>query len=136
MRRTAKTYSIVDHELYHSGYLSRLSHSAMAAYLFYLVVSDLDGKSFWSVEKARAVLRMSGEDFSSARAELLREGLIQVAGKIVILSNLKQNGQNKIQRPKTNDSLPQRQREPQLSPNRTEDWTRAKEVLRDIFKGV
>ena len=76
--RTARSYSIVDHELYHSGYLHRLSHEAMALYLFLVVVGDREGRSFYGEATLREILRLEGAALALARSALVDEGLIDV----------------------------------------------------------
>lgn len=74
--RCAKSYSIVDHALYHGGYLHRLSHEALALYLFLVVVGDREGKSFHGEATVMQVLRLTQAAFDAARAHLSSEGLI------------------------------------------------------------
>ncbi len=75
--RRAKSYSIVDHELLHGGYLQRLSHEAMILYLFLVVVGDRDGWSFYREDTIRDILRLTERQLVNARAQLTREGLIE-----------------------------------------------------------
>ena len=75
--RRAKSYSIVDHELLHGGYLQRLSHEAMVLYLFLVVVGDRDGRSFYKEETIQDILRLSQRKLISARSQLTGEGLIE-----------------------------------------------------------
>ena len=74
--RQAKSYSIVDHRLLHGGFLARLTHRALALYLFLCVVGDLDGRSFYSDQSVCKILRFSFTETISARSELIRAGLI------------------------------------------------------------
>ena len=74
--RWAKSYSIVDHELLHGGYLQRLSHEALTLYLFLVVVGDRDGKSYYADLTTQEILRMKGECFAGARRELVEAQLI------------------------------------------------------------
>jgi hypothetical protein len=74
--RSARSYSIVDHELYHGGYLHRLSHEAMALYLFLVVVGDRDGRSFYGETALREILRLETAAFAAARSALESERLI------------------------------------------------------------
>jgi hypothetical protein len=75
--RWAKSYSIVDHQLLHGGYLQRLSHAALALYLFLVVVGDRGGRSFYSEASVMEILRLSQEALASARLQLIAEGLIE-----------------------------------------------------------
>ena len=74
--RWARSYSIIDHQVLHGGYLSRLSHESMALYLFLVVVGDRQGRSFYSGQLVMEILRLSGRQISRAREELISEGLI------------------------------------------------------------
>jgi hypothetical protein len=76
MKRQAKSYSIVDHYLLHGGYLSRLEHRSLILYLFLVVVGNSYGKSFYSARSVSKTLRMSVEEVSFARNELIKEHLI------------------------------------------------------------
>jgi len=75
--RRAKSYSIVDHEILHGGYLRRLSHDAMVLYLFLVVVGDREGRSFYREDTIQEILRLTERQLISARAQLTTEGLIQ-----------------------------------------------------------
>jgi hypothetical protein len=66
--RSARSYSIVDHALYHGGYLHRLSHEAMALYLFLLVVGDRDGRSFYGEATLGEILRLGPAALAGAAA--------------------------------------------------------------------
>jgi hypothetical protein len=74
--RQAKSYSIVDHEFLHGGFLARLSHAALALYLFLCVVGDRDGRSFYGDRSICEILRLSFNDIAQSRSELIGAGLI------------------------------------------------------------
>jgi hypothetical protein len=74
--RWAESYSIIDHQILHGGYLSRLSHEAMILYLFLVVVGDRQGRSYYSDRSVTEILRLSSPELDSARDELTAEGLI------------------------------------------------------------
>lgn len=74
--RWAKSYSIIDHEILHGGYLHRLSHESMVLYLFLVVVSDREGRSFYGDRTIMEILRLSAKEFNGARLQLIEEGLI------------------------------------------------------------
>ncbi len=76
MMRRAKSYSIIDHQLLHGGYLNRLSHESMILYLFLAVVGDKNGRSFYADLTVMGILRLGVQALDEARLELIREGLI------------------------------------------------------------
>lgn len=75
--REAKSYSIVDHALLHGGYLGRLSHAALALYLFLVVVGDREGRSFYSDASVGGILRLLHPALVDARRDLIAAGLIR-----------------------------------------------------------
>ena len=75
--REARSYSIVDHRLLHGGYLGRLSHAALALYLFLVVVGNREGRSFYSDASAGAILRLPVLALADARRELIASGIIR-----------------------------------------------------------
>jgi hypothetical protein len=74
--RHAKSYSIVDHELLHAGHLGRLSHEALALYLFFVVVGNFRGRSFYASETICDLLRLPFEVSVRAKGELVSSRLI------------------------------------------------------------
>ena len=74
--RWAKSYSIVDHRLLHGGYFQKLSHEALALYLFLIVVGDKNGRSFYADPTIEGILRLSREALDLARASLIHLRLI------------------------------------------------------------
>ncbi|MBU1656635.1 MAG: hypothetical protein KKB12_00535 [Candidatus Omnitrophica bacterium] len=66
----------MDHQLLHEGYLGRLTHKALALYLFLAVVGDSSGGSFYSTSSIGNILRMNLFEVTRAKDELLKEHLI------------------------------------------------------------
>lgn len=75
--RWAKSYSIVDHQLLHGGYMHSLSHEALILYLFLLVVGDRRGKSFYRELSIMHILRFSTADYKKALGELISHNLVE-----------------------------------------------------------
>ena len=75
--RQAKSYSIVDHDLLHGGFLHELSHEALALYLFLVVAADREGKSYYAERTIMSILRLSGQSFVTALGDLAQNGLIR-----------------------------------------------------------
>ncbi len=95
--RRAKSYSIIDHQLLHGGYLKRLSHQSMILYFFLALVGDRDGKSFYKEETIGEVMQLNEDEISNARTELIQEGLIQFKNpfwQVKSISKEKGNGRS------------------------------------------
>lgn len=97
--RFAKSYSIVDHQLLHGGYLSRMTHEAMVLYLFLVVVGDKEGRSFYADKTIMGLLRLSASQLDSARKQLLSENLIGYHRPYFWVKNI-QGGENHVKRSK------------------------------------
>jgi len=87
--RWAKSYSIVDHQLLHLGFFQNLSVEALALYLFLVVVSDRDGKSYYAERTVADILRLSPERYRTARLELTQSGLIDFRCPYFWVKNLR-----------------------------------------------
>lgn len=74
--RWAKSYSIVDHQLLHGGFLQKLSHEALVLYLFLIVVGDKNGRSFYADLTVEGILRLTPHQLNDARSMLIQFGLI------------------------------------------------------------
>lgn len=90
--RRAKSYSIVDHQLLHMGFFQRLSVEALALYLFLVVVSDCDGKSYYAEKTVADILRLSPEKYSTALAELIRSNLVDFRRPFFWVKNILPEG--------------------------------------------
>jgi hypothetical protein len=134
--RWAKSYSIVDHALLHGGYLHRLRPEAMALYLFLVVVSDREGKSYYAERTVSEILRLSPEIYSLAKGELIEAGLISYRAPHFWVRNIEgvshgERGQRAT--PKT-DSLPQRDEKPIVQTDSRSDWDLQKARVQDLLR--
>lgn len=136
MKRWARSYSIVDHKLLHDGYLEKLSHESLALYLFYVVVGDCEGRSYYSEEKVRQILRLSFPVFVRAKEELMRGCLIRSHKPYVWVSNLDGNNELDKRNFTKEDSVSKRRSRTKLPTNRGGDWSTTAEVLTSILRGA
>lgn len=130
--RFAKSYSIIDHQLLHRGYLHRLSHEAMVLYLFLAVVGDKDGRSFYADTTIVDILRLTPKQLGSARNHLLSENLIEYHGPYFRVKNIQEGGHDYVRRNKTKNTLSARCNEADLSANRGEDRDVAENCLKNL----
>ena len=66
----------VDHRLVRDGYVQRCSPSALALYLFLVVVADGDGLSYWGDKAICARLHLGAAELKQCRDELLGADLV------------------------------------------------------------
>ena len=86
--RWAKSYSIVDHQLLHQGFFHRLSVEALAVYLFLVVVSDREGRSYYAERTLIEILRIAAGKFAGILEELTLSGLIDYRRPYFWVKNL------------------------------------------------
>ena len=130
--RWAKSYSIIDHEILHGGYLHRLSHGAMILYLFLAVVGNREGRSFYADSTIMEILRLSDRQLTNARMQLTKEGLIDYKRPYWWVKNIqggKGNG-----RDKTADTVSEGCHASEFSANRRADRDFAKTCIKDISR--
>jgi hypothetical protein len=134
--RWAHSYSIVDHELLHGRYLHRLSHQALSLYLFFVVVGDREGKSFYGETTICEILRLAPEQFKTAKAELESLRLIARRGAHVWVQNINHSRQHEQQQRTTKQNqVPERHRSLELPSDRAGSWTLASDVLTHVLRG-
>lgn len=131
--RRAKSYSIIDHEILHGGYLHLLSHESMILYLFLVVVGDRDGRSFYADTTIMDILRIDNADLNSARLQLLKEGLIDYQRPYWWVKNI-QRGRSNGRTNKTKDTVSKGCNEDEFLSDRGADRDFSKECLKDISR--
>lgn len=131
--RWAKSYSIIDHQILHGGYLHRLSHEAMILYLFLVVVADRQGRSFYSDVSIMGILRLDDRQIDNAREQLIREGLIDYRRPYWHVKNLK-GGKGHARRHEAEDTVSSGRDETELSSDTRYDRDFAKACLKDISR--
>ncbi len=138
--RWARSYSIIDHEILHGGYLRRLSHESIVLYLFLVVVGNRDGRSFYADRTIIDILRLSTGELDRARKQLIKEGLIDYHRPDWWVKNFPclpkalhtQKGGKNNGRAKTKDTLPSGWNETELPSDRRASRDFAKARLKDI----
>ena len=141
--RRAKSYSIVDHALLHGSYFHTLSHQALSLYLFFVVVGDRDGKSYYSGESLGRILRMTDHELCLALQSLVEVGLIHyqrpyctvleltAAQQILSRPSLEQRS---LEAPVYRDLSPQNILEHPTLPPSTSDQEYRMGAIRDIIQ--
>jgi hypothetical protein len=76
LRKVPKSFSWIDHRLVRDRHIERLSHGAMALYLFLVCVGDRQGLSYYGDQSLANKLNMKGANLDQARSELIGAGLV------------------------------------------------------------
>jgi hypothetical protein len=76
LRRVPRQFSWIDQRLVRDRHIRGRTPRALALYLFLCTVADAQGASYYSDESTGRLLGFSLQELRSARAELVRAGLI------------------------------------------------------------
>ena len=76
IRQIPKSFSWIDREILHSGFLLRLSQEETLLYFFLTLVAGPEGTSFWGYRSIARHLKLSEDDIRLATAGLLKKDLI------------------------------------------------------------
>jgi hypothetical protein len=71
LRKIPAQFSWIDQRLVRDRHIGRVSHAALALYLFLLTVADAQGLSYYSDTSIQSALNMDADRFQRARRELL-----------------------------------------------------------------
>lgn len=76
LRKVPPQFNWIDQRLVRDKHIGRVSHAALALYLFLLTVADAQGLSYYSDTSIVAMLHMEGDGLQRARHELAAARLI------------------------------------------------------------
>lgn len=76
LRRVPPQFNWVDHRLVRDKHIARVSHAALALYLFLVTVGDAQGLSYYSDASIGRLLSMEPPALEHARRELIAAHLI------------------------------------------------------------
>lgn len=138
--RQAKSYSIVDHELLHGGFLAKLTHLELALYLFLCVVGDKNGRSYYGDTSILRALRISAWELQAARSGLIVCGLIEYRRpdyRVCDLTEPSQRGRTALPSPADGISRPLAQiSAPPARKATDKDFTAIRGIIPDGLKSL
>jgi hypothetical protein len=76
LRRVPEQFSWIDQRLVRDKHIGRVSHPALALYLFLLTVADAQGLSYYADTSITTLLHLDVDQLQRARRELLDAALI------------------------------------------------------------
>ena len=77
VRKIPQSFSWIDRDILHRGYLEKLSREEIIVYFFLVLVAGPEGTSFWSYRRIAKLLKLSEHEVISATAGLIRKDLIE-----------------------------------------------------------
>ena len=76
VRAIPESFSWIDRQLLHGGYLEKLKTEEIALYFFLVLVSGPEGTSYWGYPSIARLLKLSVDDLVHATAGLVKKGLV------------------------------------------------------------
>ena len=76
LRKVPEQFSWVDQRLVRQEYIRRCDARGLALYLLLVTVSDAQGLSYYSDERAASLLGLSGAELREARRQLIQADLV------------------------------------------------------------
>jgi len=92
VRKITGTFGFIEHRFLKEGFFYALTHHQLLLYLFLVLASDRNGLSFYSYDKMCILLRISVDEFISARDGLIEKDLIAFDGRTFQVLSLPQHG--------------------------------------------
>lgn len=82
VRRIECGFSFIPHRFLTDGFLASLSQKELLLYLFFILVSDRYGLSFYSYDVICSLLQLNADEYIEARDSLIKKDLIAFDGTI------------------------------------------------------
>jgi len=80
VRRITGSFAFIEHRFLRDGFWDSLSRHELLLYLFLILVADRNGVSYYSYDKIYSLLRISADEYLTARNALIDKDLIAFDG--------------------------------------------------------
>ena len=80
VRRITGSFAFVEHRFLRDGFWESLSRHELLLYLFLILVADRNGISYYCYDKIYSLLRISADEYLTARTALIDKDLIAFDG--------------------------------------------------------
>jgi hypothetical protein len=82
VRKITGSFAFLEHRFLRDGFWSRLSQHELLLYVFFVLVADRNGLSYYSFDKICSLLQCSLDDYLVARNALIHKDLIAFDGHV------------------------------------------------------
>ena len=76
IRTIPQSFSWIDRQLLHGGFLAKLTTEEILLYFFLVLVSGPEGTSYWSYQRIAKLLKLPEDDIVHSTASLVKKGLV------------------------------------------------------------
>ena len=90
------TFGWMDHNLLHCGFIHRLASESLLLYFFLCLVSDRNGCSYYDYQQICSLLKLTLDQYTDARQQLMRLALIAFEDPIFQVLRLPQAKKNNL----------------------------------------
>ena len=88
LRKITGSFAFIEHRFLRDGFWSSLHHHELLLYVFFIVVADRNGLSYYSFDKICSLLQLSLDEYLLARNALIHKDLIAFDGHLVQVLSL------------------------------------------------
>jgi hypothetical protein len=82
IRKITGSFAFLEHRFLRDGFWTSLSHHELLLYVFFVVVADRYGLSYYSFDKICSLLQLSLDEYLLARNALIHKDLIAFDGHL------------------------------------------------------
>ena len=82
LRTIGSSFAFIEHRFLREGFWSSLGHHELLLYVFFILVADRQGLSYYNFDKICTLLQFSLDDYVLARNALIHKDLIAFDGHL------------------------------------------------------
>ena len=82
IRKIEGSFAFIQHRFLREGFWQELTHNELLLYFFLVLVADRQGLSFYSYDRICSILKITLEEYISARDGLIAQDLIAFDGTL------------------------------------------------------
>ena len=82
LRTIGGSFAFIEHRFLREGFWSSLGHHELLLYMFFVLVADRQGLSYYGFDKICSLLQLSLDDYMLARNALIHKDLIAFDGHL------------------------------------------------------
>jgi hypothetical protein len=82
IRKINGSFSFIEHRFLRQGFLETLSHHELVLYVFLILAADRNGLSYYGYDKLCTLLRLTVDDYITARNGLIEKDLLAFDGHL------------------------------------------------------
>jgi hypothetical protein len=82
LRKIRGSFAFIEHRFLRDGFWNSLCHHELLLYVFFILVADRNGLSYYSFDKICSLVELSLDDYMLARHALIHKDLIAFDGHL------------------------------------------------------